>query len=105
MDLSDLWFASLDDFLLNLLTMWHPKPADFTPGQRMPTSVVLKYKEGVYAIDSAGNGRVDPEKNVLTWLVRRTFGLEGAVRLKRFTGHVAREVPDGTSRGVSPVAT
>ncbi|KAJ7044042.1 mitochondrial protein Pet127-domain-containing protein [Mycena alexandri] len=38
---------------------------NFTPGQRMPTSVLFSYKNGVYAIDSDGD---DASKNVLTWL-------------------------------------
>ncbi|KAJ7134543.1 mitochondrial protein Pet127-domain-containing protein [Mycena epipterygia] len=38
---------------------------NFTPGQRMPTSVLFNYKDGVYAIDSDSE---DSSKNVLTWL-------------------------------------
>ncbi|KAJ7069855.1 mitochondrial protein Pet127-domain-containing protein [Mycena amicta] len=38
---------------------------NFTPGQRMPTSVTFNYKDGVYAIDSDSD---DTSKNVLTWL-------------------------------------
>ncbi|KAJ7784643.1 mitochondrial protein Pet127-domain-containing protein [Mycena metata] len=38
---------------------------NFTPGQRMPTSVLFNYKDGIYAIDSDGD---DASKNVLTWL-------------------------------------
>ncbi|KAF7346212.1 hypothetical protein MSAN_01848100 [Mycena sanguinolenta] len=38
---------------------------NFTPGQRMPTSVIFNYKDGVYAIDSDSE---DTSKNVLTWL-------------------------------------
>ncbi|KAK7048290.1 mitochondrial protein Pet127-domain-containing protein [Favolaschia claudopus] len=38
---------------------------NFTPGQRMPTSVIFNYKDGVYAIDSDSE---DSSKNVLTWL-------------------------------------
>ncbi|KAJ7935565.1 mitochondrial protein Pet127-domain-containing protein [Mycena leptocephala] len=38
---------------------------NFTPGQRMPTSVIFNYKEGVYAIDSDSE---DTSKNILTWL-------------------------------------
>lgn len=55
--------------MLTLLTVRHHKPADFTPGQRMPASVLLNYKDGAYAIDSAYHEKDDPEKNVLTWLV------------------------------------
>ncbi|KAJ6508893.1 Pet127-domain-containing protein [Mycena sanguinolenta] len=38
---------------------------NFTPGQRMPTSVIFNYKDGVYAIDSDSE---DTSKNILTWL-------------------------------------
>ncbi|KAJ6619466.1 mitochondrial protein Pet127-domain-containing protein [Mycena sp. CBHHK59/15] len=38
---------------------------NFTPGQRMPTSVLFNYKDGVYAIDSDSE---DTSKNILTWL-------------------------------------
>ncbi|KAJ7505395.1 mitochondrial protein Pet127-domain-containing protein [Mycena galericulata] len=38
---------------------------NFTPGQRMPTSVLFNYKDGIYAIDSDSE---DSSKNVLTWL-------------------------------------
>jgi hypothetical protein len=43
------------------------KPKNFTPGQRMPASVAMTYKDGVYAIDSAGKD--DGGKNILTWMV------------------------------------
>lgn len=40
----------------------------FTPGQRMPSTVLFHYKDGQYAIDNAGeNG--ESSKNILTWLV------------------------------------
>ena len=35
----------------------------------MPVSVLMKYKDGVYAIDSVPNIPGESEKNVLTWLV------------------------------------
>ncbi|KAJ7780564.1 mitochondrial protein Pet127-domain-containing protein [Mycena maculata] len=38
---------------------------NFTPGQRMPTSVLFNYKDGIYAIDSDSE---DSSKNILTWL-------------------------------------
>ncbi|KAJ6557409.1 mitochondrial protein Pet127-domain-containing protein [Mycena vulgaris] len=38
---------------------------NFTPGQRMPTSVLFNYADGVYAIDSDSE---DSSKNILTWL-------------------------------------
>lgn len=39
----------------------------FTPGQRMPTSVILNYKDGVWSIDS-DKANVLAEKNVLSWM-------------------------------------
>ncbi|KAI6012982.1 mitochondrial protein Pet127-domain-containing protein [Pisolithus marmoratus] len=39
----------------------------FTPGQRMPTSVILNYNDGVWSIDS-DKANVIAEKNVLTWM-------------------------------------
>lgn len=72
-----MWFVDSVDLLLNPLTVRHSKPSDFTPGQLMPASVVLDCKDGVYAIDSAYDGKNDPEKNVLTWLVGCAFGLKG----------------------------
>lgn len=74
--LSSIWSVSFVDFLLNSLTVQCPKPADFTLGQRMPASVVLNYEDGVYAIDSTHSEKDDPDKNVLTWLVGRGFGLK-----------------------------
>ncbi|KAJ7640535.1 mitochondrial protein Pet127-domain-containing protein [Mycena rosella] len=38
---------------------------NFTPGQRMPTSVLFNFKDGIYAIDSDSE---DSSKNILTWL-------------------------------------
>ena len=35
----------------------------------MPATVLLNYKEGVYAIDSRSTEWDDPDKNILTWLV------------------------------------
>ena len=44
------------------------QPTNFTPGQRMPTSVVLNHKEGVWLIDSDKTEEL-ADKNVLTWMV------------------------------------
>ncbi|KAG1733018.1 mitochondrial protein Pet127-domain-containing protein [Suillus paluster] len=44
------------------------EPTTFTPGQRMPVSVVLRYNDGVWAVDSGKDGEDDSEKNVLTWM-------------------------------------
>ncbi|KIJ05430.1 hypothetical protein PAXINDRAFT_60409, partial [Paxillus involutus ATCC 200175] len=43
------------------------EPTSFTPGQRMPTSVVLNYNEGVWSIDADKADEL-AEKNVLTWM-------------------------------------
>ncbi|KIM52747.1 hypothetical protein SCLCIDRAFT_18103 [Scleroderma citrinum Foug A] len=39
----------------------------FTPGQRMPASVILNYKDGVWSIDS-DKANILAEKNVLSWM-------------------------------------
>ena len=52
----------------------------------MPASVLLNYKDGVYAIDSAYSGGSDPDKNVLTWLVSHRSNLED-LQLTRLVGH------------------
>ncbi|KAF8809570.1 Pet127-domain-containing protein [Phlegmacium glaucopus] len=44
------------------------QPARFTAGQMMPATVLLNYKDGVYAIDSRSTEWDDPDKNILTWL-------------------------------------
>jgi hypothetical protein len=60
---------SSDSGANSIFIVRHHKPTDFTAGQRMPASVLLNYKDGAYAIDSAYHEKDDPEKNVLTWLV------------------------------------
>jgi hypothetical protein len=47
-------------------------PRGYTLGQMMPATVLLNYKDGVYAIDSRTTEWEDPDKNILTWLVCRT---------------------------------
>ena len=59
------------------LTSRHTKPRDFTAGQRMPASVLLNHKDGVYAIDPGSGEKDDPEKIVLPWLVSREWCLGG----------------------------
>ncbi|KAG2368723.1 mitochondrial protein Pet127-domain-containing protein [Suillus spraguei] len=44
------------------------EPTNFTPAQRIPVSIVLQYKDGVWAVDSGKDGEDDSEKNVLTWM-------------------------------------
>jgi hypothetical protein len=43
------------------------QPKDFTPGQRMPSSIIMKYKGGIYSIDS--DSSLSTDKNILTWMV------------------------------------
>lgn len=42
----------------------------------MPVSIVLRYKDGVWAIDSNKDGEDDSQKNVLTWMVRRASAFD-----------------------------
>lgn len=42
------------------------EPATFTLGQRMPTTVNMMYKDGIYSFDSQSSDL--SEKNVLTWM-------------------------------------
>ncbi|KAF7365292.1 hypothetical protein MVEN_00401000 [Mycena venus] len=51
--------------ITSLSQHFHREERNFTPGQRMPTSVIFNYKDGVYAIDSDSE---DTSKNILTWL-------------------------------------
>ncbi|KAF5369477.1 hypothetical protein D9758_002532 [Tetrapyrgos nigripes] len=44
------------------------EPVNFTPGQRMPASIIFNYKDGVYAIDSDPRKSDDVDKNILTWM-------------------------------------
>ena len=69
-------FVSFVASLSSLLTLRNAKPGDFTPGQRMPASVLLNYRDGVYTIDSSFSEKDDPDKNVLTWLVSPKSGRE-----------------------------
>ncbi|KAJ8519016.1 hypothetical protein ONZ45_g3987 [Pleurotus djamor] len=43
------------------------EPRSFTSGQRMPTSVVFRHKDGVYSIDSDKGSDV-ADRNILTWM-------------------------------------
>ncbi|KAA1469832.1 Pet127-domain-containing protein [Dentipellis sp. KUC8613] len=52
----------------NISQHFQHEPKGFTPGQRMPTSVVLKHNDGVYAIDSDKKETDLADRNVLTWL-------------------------------------
>ena len=41
----------------------------------MPTSVVLRYNDGVWAVDSGKDGEDESDKNLLTWMVSRAAAL------------------------------
>jgi hypothetical protein len=99
-----MWFVSFAASLFILLTLQHAKPGDFTPGQRMPATVCLNYKDGVYAIDSAYGEKDNPDKNVLTWLVSLSFDLKG-LHLTWLEGYAAREVPDDAPGRVPAAAS
>ena len=41
---------------------------NFTPGQKLPVSIMLNYKDGVWSTDSNPSDPGASEKNVLTWM-------------------------------------
>lgn len=53
---------------------YHPKHRTFTPGQRMPVSVTLKYRDGVYATDS-DSSLAGKTETILSQLVSRIVGI------------------------------
>ena len=53
-----------------MLTFLTRQQRNFTPGQKLPVSVVLRYQDGVYSTDSNPADPGATEKNVLTWMVR-----------------------------------
>ncbi|ETW81737.1 hypothetical protein HETIRDRAFT_237178, partial [Heterobasidion irregulare TC 32-1] len=69
--LSHIYFLISGDKRVNTTSLsrhFQYEPTNFTPGQRMPASVVLKHSDGVYAIDSLSLIPGSSEKNVLTWM-------------------------------------
>ncbi|KAI0322038.1 mitochondrial protein Pet127-domain-containing protein [Amylostereum chailletii] len=69
--LSQVYFLLSQDKevdLSNLSRHFINEPATFTPGQRMPVSVELKYQDGVYAVVKTGLIADESESNVLTWM-------------------------------------
>jgi Mitochondrial protein Pet127 len=70
-----------------------PQPRNFTPGQRMPYSTLMKYKSGCYYFDSSSN--IMQSKNVLMWMVSLLSRIVSPV-IKAIdeTGHAARKIPD-----------
>ncbi|KAH7885025.1 mitochondrial protein Pet127-domain-containing protein [Phlebopus sp. FC_14] len=68
--LSHIYFLISGDREVDTSTLssWFvQEPTTFTPGQRMPTSVLLNYREGVWSIDADKADEL-AEKNVLTWM-------------------------------------
>ena len=41
---------------------------NFTPGQKLPVSIMLRHKDGVWSTDSNPSDPGASEKNVLTWM-------------------------------------
>ncbi|EIN12750.1 Pet127-domain-containing protein [Punctularia strigosozonata HHB-11173 SS5] len=69
--LSHIYFLISQDRdvdLRSLSTHFANEPANFTPGQRMPVSLVFHHKDGRYAIDSDETVKGSSEKNILTWM-------------------------------------
>ncbi|KAF9497714.1 Pet127-domain-containing protein [Pleurotus eryngii] len=52
----------------NLSAAFQSEAKSFTPGQRMPATVILNYRDGVYAIDSDSDSPEATDRNVLTWM-------------------------------------
>ncbi|KAI0050381.1 Pet127-domain-containing protein [Auriscalpium vulgare] len=69
--LSQIYFLISEDKDVDVSTLSRPfqyVATTFTPGQRMPASVVLKHRDGVYAIDSDQKFKPSADKNVLSWM-------------------------------------
>ncbi|EIW81437.1 Pet127-domain-containing protein [Coniophora puteana RWD-64-598 SS2] len=68
--LSHSYFLISEDKEVDTTTLskhFSREPQNFTPGQRMPASILLKHRDGVYTIDSDKDDDF-AEKNVLTWM-------------------------------------
>ncbi|KAF9014572.1 Pet127-domain-containing protein [Hymenopellis radicata] len=52
--------------LSSLTRVFAKEPRNFTPGQRLPATVVFNYKDGRYAVDSLQDESRD--KNILLWM-------------------------------------
>ncbi|EPQ54620.1 Pet127-domain-containing protein [Gloeophyllum trabeum ATCC 11539] len=69
--LSHIYFLISGDREVDLSTCsraFSNAPATFTPGQRMPASVMLNHRDGRYTIDSLSPFPGQSETNILTWL-------------------------------------
>ncbi|KAK0503807.1 Pet127-domain-containing protein [Armillaria luteobubalina] len=67
--LCQIYFLISGNKPVNLETLsqhFQRAPANFTPGQRMPPTVVFNHRNGTYAIDSHADTLSD--KNILTWM-------------------------------------
>ena len=51
-----------------LSTAFQNSQRNFTPGQKLPVSVVLRHQDGVWSTDSNPADPGASEKNVLTWM-------------------------------------
>ncbi|KAG6866296.1 hypothetical protein C0991_006392 [Blastosporella zonata] len=52
----------------NLSRHFGKESKGFTAGQRIPASVILNHKDGIYAIDSDAEKEKMADKNILTWM-------------------------------------
>ncbi|KAF8895406.1 mitochondrial protein Pet127-domain-containing protein [Infundibulicybe gibba] len=69
--LSQIYFLISGDKHVDISTLsqeFQAEPRNFTPGQRMPASVVMNYNDGVYSIDSDSDQAGHTEKNILVWM-------------------------------------
>ncbi|KZV62454.1 Pet127-domain-containing protein [Peniophora sp. CONT] len=69
--LCHIYFLLSRDRHVDLSTLsrhMHVFPETFTPGQRMPATVILRHKDGVYATDSDSLLPGSAETNVLSWM-------------------------------------
>ncbi|KAK0244416.1 mitochondrial protein Pet127-domain-containing protein [Armillaria nabsnona] len=67
--LCQIYFLVSGNKPVNLETLsqnFQRAPTNFTPGQRMPPTVVFNHQDGTYAIDSHADTLSD--KNILTWM-------------------------------------
>ncbi|OBZ71195.1 hypothetical protein A0H81_08417 [Grifola frondosa] len=69
--LSQIYLSLSGEKLVNLGSLsrsFKHAPRGFTPGQRMPVSVMLKYRDGVYSTDSDSSYRGIHQEIILTWM-------------------------------------
>ena len=66
----------------------------------IPATVLLNYKDGVYAIDSRTTEWDDPDKNILTWLVCRTQWFNVVEFFWKFLGNPSWEFLNQATKGI-----